>query len=146
PPPRSVADAGARHKPVPQILHTRGLAGSRGETGFDEVVQIAVEVAGGVALVGAGPVVLDEVIGMKGDRADLAAEVRLDVRPLEPRRLALALLDLALVEAGLEHAQRQLAVLDLRALVLAGNDDAGGLVAQAHSGVGFVEVLAALAG
>jgi hypothetical protein len=35
------------------------------------------------------------------------------------------------------------AVLDLAALVLAGDDDAGGLVGEAHRGVGGVDVLAA---
>src|SRR5262249_10903721 len=83
---------------------------------------------------------------MKGDSADLVAEVSLNMCALQTGGLALTLLDLELVEARLEHAQRQLAILNLRALVLAGDDDAGGFVAQADGRVSLVEVLTTLAG
>src|SRR5439155_18501097 len=49
----------------------------------------------------------------------------------------------ALEQAGLEHAHRLRAVLDLRALVLAGHDEAGGDVGDAHGRVGGVDALTA---
>src|SRR5258706_13693131 len=130
---------------APPALYGRGLAGARREVGLDEAVQLAVEIAGGVALLRAGAVILNQVVGVDRHCADLVAEVRLHMGALQPRRLALALLDLQLVEPRLEDTQRNLAVLDLRALVLAGDDDARRLVAHAHRRVGLVDVLAALA-
>src|SRR5258706_9386562 len=131
---------------APPALYGRGLAGARREVGLDEAVQLAVEIAGGVALLRAGAVILNQVVGVDRHCADLVAEVRLHMGALQPRRLALALLDLQLVEPRLEDTQRNLAVLDLRALVLAGDDDARRLVAHAHRRVGLVDMLAALAG
>src|SRR5439155_1132722 len=46
-------------------------------------------------------------------------------------------------ELGAQHRHRRLAVLGLRALVLALHDDAGGPVRDAHRRVGLVDVLAA---
>ena len=56
----------------------------------------------------------------------------------------LALFDLN--ELGAEHAHAGLAVLELVTLRLAGDDDAGRLVDQAHGGACLVDVLAARAG
>src|SRR5689334_21618635 len=83
------------------VLHRRGLAGTRREIGLDEAVQLAIEIAGGVALLRASAVVLDQVVGVDRHRADLVAAVRLHMRAFQPRRLALALLDLQLIEPRL---------------------------------------------
>src|SRR5581483_1746650 len=53
------------------------------------------------------------------------------------------LLLLELVEAGLQDLHRHRLVLVLRALVLAGDDDPGGEMREAHGGVGLVDVLSA---
>ena len=58
----------------------------------------------------------------------------------------LALLQLDLVEPRLQHRHRLGAVLVLRALALAGDDDRsspGGVIGDAHRAVGLVDVLAA---
>ncbi len=57
--------------------------------------------------------------------------------------LGLLLLALELEELGLEDAHRGGLVLELRALVLAGDDHAGRQVRQAHGRVGGVDALAA---
>ena len=64
---------------------------------------------------------------------------------LDRQPLGLALLQLDLVEAGLQHLQRLGAVLMLAALLLDGNGDAGGNVGDAHGRIGLVDVLAARA-
>ena len=58
-------------------------------------------------------------------------------------RLLLALLQLGLVEARAQHVPGGGAVLVLRALLLAGDDDAGRDMGDAHGGIGRVDVLAA---
>src|ERR1043165_606742 len=83
--------------------------------------------------------VLREVV-----RADLFRAVAAADHTFARRReLGLALLALDVVEARLQHLQRLRAVLDLRLLVLAGDDDAGREVGHAHGGVGRVDRLAA---
>ena len=67
------------------------------------------------------------------------AHVRLGVLEHLGRRVALV--DLELVELGLQHLHRGGAVLVLAALVLAGDHDAGGHVADAHRRLGLVDVL-----
>ena len=57
--------------------------------------------------------------------------------------LGLALLQLGLVEARLQLLERRGAVLVLRTLVLAGDDDPGRDMRDAHRAVGRVDVLAA---
>ena len=57
--------------------------------------------------------------------------------------LGLALLQLGLVEPRLELLHRLGPVLVLRALVLAGDDDAGREMGDAHRAVGGVDVLPA---
>src|SRR5690242_7583253 len=121
------------------------LARPRRQVRLDEAIHLAVEVGDGIRLLGARAVVFHQRVGVNRHRAYLVAKVCLDMRPFELRRLTLALLDLQLVESRLEHAHRQLAVLNLRALVLAGDDDACRLVADTDGGVGLVEMLATLA-
>jgi hypothetical protein len=53
----------------------------------------------------------------------------------------LLLLPAALEQLGLQHHHRRRLVLQLGALVLAGDDDAGGEVGDAHRGVGGVHAL-----
>ena len=97
----------------------------------------------GVALLDVGAVVLDQLVRMEDVAADLAAEA--GVQHLAPlaRELGLAPLLLVLGEAALEDPQRRLAVRELRALVLALDDDPGGEVGDADGRVGLVHVLAA---
>ena len=68
-----------------------------------------------------------------------------DVLALEPRLLLLLLLQLQVVELAAQHPHGRLAVLELAALVLAGDHDAGGHVGQAHRGGVLLHVLAARA-
>src|SRR5258708_37022095 len=76
---------------APPALYGRGLAGARREVGLDEAVQLAVEIAGGVALLRAGAVILNQVVGVDRHCAGLVAEVRLHMGSLMPPLLALAL-------------------------------------------------------
>src|SRR5690606_35228578 len=62
------------------------------------------------------------------------------------RCLLLALPQLGFIEARLEHAHGGRAVLVLRAVILAGDDDAGGDVGDTHRRIGGVDVLPARAG
>src|SRR5207244_8020019 len=119
------------------------LRGVAQQPGAREPVEVAVEDRGGVADLVVGPVVLDHRVGVQDVRADLRAEV-------DVLRLALLARDLlgplalgALGELGAEHRHRRLAVLGLRALVLALHHDARGAVRDAHRRVGLVDVLAA---
>ena len=85
--------------------------------------------------------------GRGGGRSERIWLPKRDVllRVLDRVQLRLLLLQLQVVEAGLEHLHGHLAVADLAALVLAGDHDAGGQVGDAHRGVGHVDVLAARA-
>ena len=56
------------------------------------------------------------------------------------------LLDLELHQSGFEHLHGVVAVLELRALRLAGGDDARGLVDESNGRACLVDVLAACAG
>ena len=88
-------------------------------------------------------VVLDHLVGVQDVGADLVAPAGLDVLPLEHGDLGLALGDAALEQAGAEDLHRRLAVLVLRALVLALGHDARREVGEAHGRVGLVDVLPA---
>src|SRR5438105_2584071 len=114
------------------------------QPGLDELVDLAVLQHGlDVALLDTGPDVLHQRVGLEGVVADLGAE-------LGRQHLALQVVDLlgrqqllALEEPGPQHLHRDLAVLDLRALVLAGDHDAGRQVRDADRRLGLVDVLAA---
>ena len=77
--------------------------------------------------------------------ADLVAPAGRDVLALELRLLLGLPLQLAARAAGLEDLHRRLAVAVLRALVLAGDDDAGRQVRDADRGGVLLDVLAAVA-
>ena len=62
---------------------------------------------------------------------------------LDRVELGAALLQLELVELGAQHIHGLRAVAVLRAVVLAGGDDAGRQVGDAHGRIGPVDVLAA---
>src|SRR5436190_18152747 len=82
---------------------------------------------------------LREVVGADLLRALPASHLRAAVG----RDLGLALRHLALVEPGAQDTKRLLAVLQLRLLILHGDDDAGRPVREAHRRVGGVDGLPA---
>ena len=90
-----------------------------------------------------GPLVADELVGVKHVGADLVAEGDLALVAVELGQLGVALGLLGLVELGREHLAGLGAVLVLGALVLALHDDARGQVRQADGAGGLVDVLAA---
>src|SRR5579885_3119779 len=65
---------------------------------------------------------------------------------LECRLLALAFLEFALIQPRLQDTQGDLAVLNLRALVLARHHNAGRNMAHTHRRISFVDMLAACSG
>src|SRR5713226_7708641 len=86
--------------------------------------------------------ILDNIVGMDSYRADLRTKVSLHMLALEPGCLLFALLLLPLIKASLEQLHRDLAVLNLRAFILAGHDNARRDMAHAHRRIGLVDVLA----
>ena len=90
--------------------------------------------------------VLDELVGMERVRADLAAEGDLFLLTGELGKLLALPLVRQLVEPRLEDSHRRVAVAELRALVLALDDDARGQVRDADGRVGGVDPLAPGAG
>src|SRR5918992_4156334 len=106
---------------------------------FELAVQDGLEVVGGQADPVVGYAALREVIGADLRRAVAAADLREPHGPL----LLPALAHLALQEARAENPQRLLLVLELALLVLAGNDEAGGLVCDPHRRVRGVHALPA---
>src|ERR1043165_3053548 len=141
--PTSSAAAASASTRAPLLL--RALAGALREVGVDELGEIAVEHALHVADFVSGPQVLDQLIRLQHVRADLAAEGDVLLLPLDALLLLLPLLDLDLVEPRAQQLHGHVAVLVLAALVLAGHDDAGRQVRDAHRGVGDVDVLPARA-
>src|SRR5215472_9711688 len=111
----------------------------------DEVVEIAIEHGLRIAPLDIGAQVLDARL-VEHVRADLVAPADVGLRLLELLLLGLALAELELVQARLEHRHGLRAVAVLRAVVLTLHDDAGRRVRDPHSGVGLVDVLAACAG
>src|SRR5215467_9415910 len=108
-------------------------------------LQITIDHAVNVANFGLGAMILDQAVWLQHIRPDLRAKVDIQLGFFYfLRRLAL-LLHLEFVEFGAQHAHGALAVLVLRALVLATGDNAGGNVRDAYRGIGRVHVLAALA-
>src|SRR5437016_14335106 len=115
---------------------------ARLERGFHELIQIAVEHRAGVAHLHSGTQVLDARL-VEDIRADLVAPAHIRLGILEHPGGGIALVDLQLVELGLEHLHGGGAVLVLAALVLAGGHDAGGQMGDAHRRLGLVDVLPA---
>src|SRR5919197_685896 len=115
------------------------------QVGFHERVEVAVEHSAGVAGLVPRAQVFDQVVGVQDVVADLAAPPRADVLAFELRVLALARFLFALQQARLENTHSRLTVLQLRALVLAGHDDAARQVRDAHGRADLVDVLPARA-
>src|SRR5450631_1107881 len=113
------------------------------QLGFDEGVELAVHDGLYVAGLFASAEVLHHLVRLENVGANLAAETDLALFSVVLFHLGALLVELEFVEAGLEHIHRGGAVLDLRALVLAGDDEAARDVGDAHGGVGGVDALAA---
>src|SRR2546426_9636263 len=88
--------------------------------------------------------VLHQPVGLKRVGADLAAEAALRLSLVELPSLFPALGELVLVQTRAKDLHGHLAVFVLAALVLALHSNAGGEVGDSHSGVGNVDVLAAM--
>src|SRR5215469_6791322 len=117
------------------------LAQAPPQPGLDERLQLAVQHRLDVADLHAGPNVLDERVGLQHVVPDLVAEVgrhHLAAQLIAPPG---GLLLLVLEQPRAQHLHRDLAVLDLRAFVLALDHDPGGQVCDPHGGVGLVDVL-----
>ena len=115
----------------------------RREEGLDEGVDIAVHDRLHVARLHACAHVLDHRVGLKYVGADLAAPLDLLLISFELLDLSFLLLLLKFKELGAQHLQALLAVLQLRALVLALHDDARWHVRHAHGGRRLIDVLTA---
>src|SRR5205823_1369394 len=113
------------------------------QVGLDERVEVAVQHGLDVADLEPRPMVLDQLIGLKRVRADLAAERDLLLLAGELRELLALLLLSELEQARLEDPHRRVAVPELGALVLALDDDPRREVRDAHGGVGGVDPLPA---
>src|SRR5580658_7317164 len=111
----------------------------------DELVDLAVQDALRVARAVARAQVLHHLVGLEHVAAYLAPPPDLALLAVEPLHLAALLIQPLLVEPGLEDAHRARAVLDLRALVLADDDDAARDVREAHRRIRRVDALPALA-
>src|SRR6478752_1391257 len=119
-----------------------GLLGAAApaDAGLEEPVEVAVEHGLRVALLVAGPQVLDDLVGVQHVVAHLVAPARLDVAAQTVEvRLLLGLLQRE--QLGLEHDHRARLVLQLRLLVLAADHSAGRDVREAYGGVGRVDRL-----
>ena len=109
---------------------------------MDEAVEGAVEDGLGVPDLVVGAVILHELVGVEHVRPDLTPESDVLRRPPLPRELGLALLLLELREPRAEEPHRRPLVRELRALVLALDDDPGREVRYTDGRVGLVHVLA----
>ena len=88
--------------------------------------------ADGIGALDPGAQVLHQLIGLQHVGADLVAPADVRLGGGRGLRLLLALLQLRLVKPRFEHRPGGGAVLVLRALVLAGHDDVGRNVGDAH--------------
>ena len=94
----------------------------------------------------AGAQVLDHLIGLQDIGADLVAPADFGLGFIFARGFGFAALQFGFEQARFQHAHRGGAVLVLAAVILAGDDDAGGGVGDADGAVGGIDVLAAGAG
>src|SRR5699024_5382014 len=122
------------------------LARFHSKVGVYEAVNVAVHDRVDVAVFKARPRVLGEGVGHEDVAADGAAEVYLHLDALDVRYLLQVLALLYLRELGAEHLAAVFEVLEVAALDLAGDDDAGGDVRETDGGGGLVDLLPARAG
>jgi hypothetical protein len=108
--------------------------------------EIAVEHVARAGRSDPGAQILHQLIGLKYVRADLMPPTDIGFGGVLGIGRLLADLQLALIKARAELVIRFGAVLVLRSLVLALDDDAGWQVGDAHCGIGRVDMLAARAG
>src|SRR5699024_337587 len=116
------------------------LAAHPPDLGVDELVDLPVQDGRGVTRLGPCPYILDALVRVQ--------HVVTHLRPPAAHRVTADLVDLGLFlltlagkEFGLEHRHRGRPVLQLRALVLARDHDAGGDVRDTHRRVGGVDTL-----
>src|SRR5262245_45362520 len=104
---------------------------------MDEFVEASIQDRLCVSLLYPGPMILDHLVRVEDVRADLAAETRVgDLAPFLGE-LRLALLELVLGQTALQDPHRRLPVRELRALVLALDDDPGRDVRDPDGRVGL---------
>src|SRR6266487_790834 len=113
---------------------------------LDEGVDRAVEHRLGVAYLQPGPHIFDERVRLQHVITDLRPELGRHDLSSDLIQVLRRLLLLALEQTRLEHLHRHLSVLELRALVLTGDDDSRGQVRDANGGVRLVDVLTSGAG
>ena len=89
--------------------------------------------------------ILHHGVGLKHIGTDLAAPLDFFHFALDVGHLLFLLALTQLDQARAQHLHSLFFVLHLAALILAGDDDAGGHMRQTHSGISLVHVLAASA-
>jgi len=87
-------------------------------------------------------VVLHHLVWVKDIAPYLVAELCRDVLALKPLHLLPPPPQFPLQEAGVQDAEGDFSILQLGALALNADGDAGGLVNKAHGGAGLLHVLA----
>ena len=112
---------------------------------LDEAVEVAIQHAVDVADLLLGAMVLDQLVRVQHVAPDLIAEGDVLLHAADRVELRLLFLQAQIVQARLENLHRRIAIAMLRPLVLAGHDDAGGEVGDAHGRIGDVDVLPARA-
>ena len=80
---------------------------------MDERIDFPSQVSHCVPYLVIGTVVLHNVVGMDGHRANLGTKIGLDMFAFEPSRFLIALFQLEFIKACFEQLQRNFAVLDL---------------------------------
>ena len=116
------------------------------EVSKDKAIQITIHHGIDITGLVVGTVILDHGVGHEHIAADLVAPGDLILHALDVVDLVHVLLLCDLIQLCLQHFHGVVTVLELAALGLAADHDAGGLVDQTNSGRGLVDVLAACTG
>ena len=125
-------------------LFQRSTGGGQ-QIGLDEVVELAVENGIDVPCLVRGADILHQPVGGEDVASDLATPGDLALRGLVDGRLVLALLNLHLIELGLDHLQRHSPVLKLRSFGTTHHHDPARDVTHSDGGLDLVDVLTAFA-